>query len=290
MIDQLKSLAIFVAVVDAKSFKAASEKLSLAPSVVSHHVTQLEEKIGAALLYRSTRALSLTREGELLHERASKMVASAHDALGAFSEQAGSTLTELTITVPISFGGHPLFSKLVSFSSAHPGIMLNLKSSDSRRELLKEGFDLAIRMGGIKDSELKVKKIGDEKAILVASPDYLAGRPKVATPEELSGWDFIGFSPVAESLTTQKGDGTKITFWGNTRIRADSISTTKRLALAGGGLANIPATFIEKELAAGDLITVLPGWAGKSIPIYLVWPKNSGRDSATRTFIKHMSE
>lgn len=289
MIDQLKSLAIFVAVVDTKSFRAAAEKLSLSPSVVSHHVTQLEEKIGTALLYRSTRALSLTREGEILYERATKMVASARDALGVFSTEANSSLTELTITVPITFGGHPLFSRLTEFSNAHPGILLNLISSDSRRELLKEGFDLAIRMGRIKDSELKVKKIGEETAILVASPDYLASRSKIKSPADLKDWDFIGFSPVEETLVTQKDDGPKFSVWGHTRIRADSISTTTRLALAGLGVANIPMTFIEDDLASGKLVSVLPDWSGKHLPIYLVWPKNAGRDSATRAFIKHMS-
>lgn len=289
MIDQLKSLAIFVAVVEAKSFRAAAQKLSLSPSVVSHHVSQLEKKIGAALLYRSTRALSLTREGEQLYKRALKMVSAANTALGLFSEQSEEKLIELTIAIPITFSAHPLFGRLAKYALENSGIMINLVSSDTRRSVLGEGYDLAVQMGRIKDSELKVKKIGDEIAILVATPDYIASQPIVESPADLSEWDFIGFSPVAESLETDRDGKDKQKYWGKTCVRADSIETVRWLALSGLGAANIPASVVEPDIIAGNLAPVLQGWSNKEIPIYLVWPKNTGRGSATRALIDYMS-
>ncbi len=289
MIDQLKSMAIFASVVEEKSFRGAAKRLALSPSVISHHVSQLEAQIGAALLYRSTRALSLTEEGQQLYAVTKKMLKTATNGLNMFSKDATKRLTNLRVTIPATLTSHPIFERISAFSKNHTGIRLMLTSTDTMHNLFKESFDVAIRMGRQSDSDLVGKRVGDGQLVIVAAPSYIKQMPTPKFPSDLKDWDFISFSPVPNEINLRKDKIKPKPVWGETAIVVDSVDAMRRFAIAGIGVAGIPLHEIEDDLRENRLQQVLPEWSDRNLGIYLVWPKNADLNMATREFINYMS-
>lgn len=289
MIDQLKSMAIFVSVVEQKSFRGAAKKLLISPSVVSLHIKKLEEQVGAPLLYRSTRVISLTREGQQFYKATKKMVTSAQNSLQMFGEQASEQLTDLRVAIPDTLVTNPVFSTIANFAKNHTGIRLHLMSSDIQANLLREGYDVAVRMGRMTDSDLKMKQISQDTRVVVASPDYIASKEKPETPDDLKSWDFISFSAVPDGIELKWNKEKPKLIWGNTVAFGDSIKSVKGLTIAGLGVATIPYYDIKDELETGKLQQVLPGWSDRELGIYVVWAKNADLNLATREFINYMS-
>ncbi|WP_274594863.1 LysR family transcriptional regulator [Parasedimentitalea marina] len=155
MLDQLRQIAIFAKTVDHGSFRAAAKALRLSPSVVSHHITQLEAQLGVALLYRSTRKLSLTRDGERLIGAARKMIDAAETGLHAVSDLAPQPSGELRVTAPAVLAQSTIVRRIAKFSIAYPGVRLALDFSDLRREVIGEGIDVALRMGSSRIAPLR---------------------------------------------------------------------------------------------------------------------------------------
>ena len=289
MIEHLKSLAIFATVVDAGSFRGAASRLGVSPSVVSEHIRQLERELGIALLYRSTRALSLTEQGKALHPKAQNMLSHAREGLDAFSRTGLEKTTKLRIALPATMNGHPVVDRIASFVTEHAGTLVQLFSSDRQADLQREGYDLAIRMGHFKDSELKTRRIGNEPRILVASPLYLQKRDDIRAPSDLADHDFVSFSLVPDLVELSQPKRKKIEAWGRTVVSADSAETVRALAVAGLGLAALPYEALRADIQADRLRHVLPHWEEKLLPIFLTWPKNATLNSLTRELVDYLS-
>lgn len=290
MLDQLKSLAIFASVADEGSFRAASTKLSLSPSIVSVHVKKLERQIGAPLFYRSTRQITLTDDGKRLLGSARSMLSAARHGLALFSEKAGEGLTELRVAMPDVLATNPIMEEIAAFASNHRGIRLNLISSDKQQSLIGEGYDVAIRMGYFDNSDLKSKRIGEDMRVLVAAPAYIQRQPGVTKPKDLAGWDLISFSLVPADINLKRGKAAPEKVVGRIAAKASTTKTVQALCVAGLGMAALPRNQVERDLEEGRLVQVLPGWADtKVLPIYLVWPTNAGLNLAAREFINYMS-
>ena len=290
MLDQLKSLAIFASVADEGSFRAASKKLSLSPSIVSVHVKKLEQQIGAPLFYRSTRQVTLTEDGKRLLSSARSMLSAARDGLALFSEKAGEGLTELRVAMPDVLATNPIMEEIAAFANNHRGIRLNLISSDQQQNLIGEGHDVAIRMGYFHDSDLTSKRIGEDKRVLVAAPAFMRRQPAPTKPKDLTGWDLISFSLVPGDIELKRGKAAPEKVVGTVAAKASSTKTVHALCLAGLGMAALPHKQVERDLDEGRLVHVLPGWADtKVLPIYLVWPANAGLNLAAREFINFIS-
>lgn len=289
MIDQLKSMAIFANVVEENSFRGAAKKLKISPSIVSLHIKNLEQQIGAPLLYRSTRSLSVTREGQQLYEAAKAMLTTARDGLDLFATDAETKLTDLRIAIPETLTSNPAFDKITAFAKNHTGIRLTLISSDVRGNLLSEGHDLAVQMGRLSDSELKSKKIGEDHRIVVAAPAFLDKIPEIAHPDDLNDLDFISFSVVPDGLELRKGRSNPKPYWGKTAIIADSMRTVRKLTVQGLGITALPYYEAEEDLKNNRLIHILPEWSDRVLGIYIVWPRNADLSLATREFINYLS-
>ncbi len=288
MIDLLKSLAVFVYVVEEGSFRAASFRLKLSPSVVSHHINLLEKRLGVVLFYRSTRAITLTDEGSRLFESASTMVAAADDSLGLYADSAENRLVELRVAIPNMLTGHSLFDRIVKFAKASPGIRLNLMSSDVALNLIKENVDIAIRVGKLKDADLKTRKIGQDKRVIVASPALMKRYKKPKHPDELASWDCIGFSSVPDNFTFRKGRSV-CNVWGSVAATTDAVSTMHQLCVAGIGVAGLPYETAKEDLKAKRLLEILPEWSGEKLDIYAMWAKNADIKKQTRDFIDYLA-
>lgn len=289
MIDNLKSMAVFAIVVEEKSFRGAAARLSLSPSVISHHVSLLEKRLGVALIYRSTRAFSLTDEGKRFYKNAKAMLVSASDGLAEFSESSEQQLTQLRVAIPEMLSSTPLFNVINEFAQNNPGVQLLLTSSDIPTNLVKETIDVAIRIGKLQDSELKAKKIGEDQLSVVASPSYIKTHKKPKHPDDLSDWTRIRFSPVPLEIELCKGSSCKSPDWKKVSVVSDSVHVVRQLTLAGIGVAGIPEQLIQDDLKSGRLKRVLPDWQGPTLDIFVVWHKNVSARSVTRSFINHMS-
>lgn len=281
MIDELRALAIFAKVVEAGSFRSAATTLKLSPSVVSHHIAQLEERLGVALLYRSTRRLSLTHEGEQLFISAKAMLSAAEQGLNSVAYHAEEPTGKLTLTVPAMLTKSPLVDDIAEFAKAFPKIALSINFSDLQQDLIREGIDLAIRIGNLKDSGLKSKRLFTLTRKLVISPTLMSESPTPRQPQDLLKWDWIGFKvrPHTKKLINQKGNTFLIDF--EPRIIVDSMEAVCQFAIAGLGLATPPAFCVAEDIAQGYLVEPLPKWQAESLPVYVVWPPNVSKESLT---------
>ena len=160
MIDDLRALAVFARTVELGSFRGAAKALALSPSVVSHHVALLESRVGVPLLYRSTRRLALTPEGERLFASAREMVEAAERGLDGVNGRSESPSGLLRVSVPAFLANTAFPRDLAAFSAEHPRVRLTVGFSDGRRELIQDGLDVALRIGGLEDSSLRARRLG----------------------------------------------------------------------------------------------------------------------------------
>ena len=286
--DEYRSLAVFAAVHDAGSFSAAGRRLKLSTSVVSHHVSKLEAKVGASLFFRSTRSLSLTPEGEAILPAARAMVAAAKDALDVLAATNDQLVGALRVTLPAFGDRSPLNRSILQFANEHPMGAVSIHNSDHQVDLVKEGFDLAIRLGVLRDSALKNKRIGTFGRKIVASPDYLAKRPPIKTLADLQNCDFIAMAMISDTVTLTCKDEQFSFQPENIRLEVHSMSSAKAAVLEGLGIQHLPDSEVDIEIAEGRLVEVLPQWSPPDLGIYAVWPDIGPQKKLTRKLIEFL--
>ncbi|QIE54383.1 LysR family transcriptional regulator [Pikeienuella piscinae] len=286
MIESYRGLAIFVAIAEAGSLSAAGRRLKLSTSVVSHHLSRLESKLGVTLFFRSTRSMSLTPEGHAALGAARRMVAAGAEALDAVGGSGDKLVGALRITMPAWGEQMRTRQKLWEFARTHPMVAISLHSSDMPADLIKGGFDLGIRLGALVDSSLKSRRIDDFERVVVGSPRYFAARAPITTPHDLTTCDFIAVSVIPDAMTLTCEDQTVTIHPENVRLEVDTISSAKSAILAGLGVRNLPLGEVEAELAAGALVRVLPQWRLPVLGVYAVWPDSGPQKTLTRRLIE----
>lgn len=290
MIDDYRSLAVFVAIADTGSLSAAGRRLKLSTSVISHHLSRLEERQGVSLFFRSTRSMSLTPEGQVALEPARRMVTAGEEALDAIHAGNDEPVGMLRIAMPAFGEQGRLHDVLWNFAKLNPMVAISLNCSDTPTDLVKDGFDLAIRLGTLRNSSLKSRRIADFKRVLVASPDYIAARAAIKSPDDLAEHDFITVTQIPSLMTLQHG-GVSIQFEPmSTRVEVNTVRAAKAAVLAGLGIWHVPLGEIEHDLARGRVIRVLPNWNLPELGIYAVWPEIGPQKLLTRRLIDHFLE
>lgn len=285
MIEDFRGLAVFVSVADAGSLTAAGKRLGLSTSVVSHHLSRLEDKLGVALFFRSTRSMSLTPEGQAALDPARRMVAAGEEALGLIGAGSDEPVGALRISMPAFGDRTPVHQKLWEFARRHPLVTFSVHSSDKPVDLIRDGFDLAIRLGTLADSGLKSRRIGDFGRLLVASPAYLAERGPIARVEDLAECAFISVSMISDAFTLQR-EGTEITVEpSRLRVEVNSIASAASAVRAGLGMRALPRVEVEDDIATGRLVHVLPDWRLPDLGVYAVWPDSGPQKILTRRLI-----
>ena len=283
MIDDLKAMAIFAEIVKRNSFRGAAKSLNLSPSVISYQITKLEERLGTALIYRSTRKLSLTAEGEKLNKHAIEMLNQAELGIRNVSGH-DVAIGKLNITLPLSMNSDILTQQLADFSLANPGIEIHFIYSDERLDLVAEGIDIAFSLGSLPDSRLNVKKLGDKKRTLVCSPDYYAKHPKPVTPDCLKEWNWIRHDMLPGNRNLIK-NGKKVVLGLTGNVSANSAEAMVEMAARGLGLTTAAHWLIEDYLKTNKLVHVLPDWDVEPMPLYAVWHGNITEGSNTRRLL-----
>lgn len=288
MIEDYRSLAIFVLVADSGSFSEAARQLRVSKSVVSHHIGKLEKKLAISLFFRSSREMSLTAEGQTILQHARTMVEAGERALDVVSEASGQLAGTLRISAPAFGEGTPLRDVIWEFMRANPAVSVYLSNSDVQVDLVKGRFDLAIRIGKLLDSNLKCRRIADFSRVLVASKRYLENRPSIDSPDGLSSCDFIRIVQIQDELTLVKGQEEVTVHPANIRLEVDSISSAKSAVLAGMGFRGLPSREVKHELDAGELVQILPKWSMPIQGVYAVWSDTGPQKNLTRGMINFM--
>lgn len=286
MLDELRQMAIFAKTAEKGSFKAAADELRLSPSVISNHVSQLEQHLGTTLLYRSTRSLSLTSEGEVLLEAAQSMVSAAEKGLQGVNFRKTQLSGRLKVTVPAILANSQLTLEMADFTVSYPNIKISLDYSDTRQDVIAGGYDVAIRIGGLKDSSLKAKRLLELHRVLVASPSYLSQIPQSVTPEDLKDCVWLELEPTWHIKPVFKKAEKQVSISNrSSRISTNNAFAISKLACAGSGLALLPEYLVKEDLLSGRLQHVLRDWSVDPLTVYAVWPSNATRDSVIKVFV-----
>ena len=291
MLNHLRAIYIFVKAVELGSFRATAKALSLSPSVVSYQISRLEKDLEVALLYRSTRRLSLTSEGRELYELMAALVAGAERGVDQLTAALSEPVGRLQVTLAASISRENITRQIAAFARQHPRVEMSVRFSDEQKDLIADGIDLAIRSGPIADSSLQARKLFSLERILVASPRYLARMPRAEQPDDLADWDWIWLDVTAEHREfrhRQSGERQNVKL--NKRVIVNDGYAMCEFAVEGLGVLTSPDYLVEEYLRQGQLVEVLPDWRLAPIDVYAIWPPNSPRTGLTRRFVDHLLE
>lgn len=282
----LEALYTFVEVADAGGVSAAARRLGLPKSIVSRRLQRLEQDLGAQLLARTTRGASLTEAGSNLREHAVRAIAELEAAREAVSPE-GDVRGRLRIAAPLSFGATHLAPALAELARRHPELHIHTSYSDQFVDLVREGFDVGIRIGFLADSNLIARKIAPLRGMCVASPAYLAEHGTPSTPQHLvqhecllqgnETWRFIV-------------NGKEVSIHPQGRFKADNGSALLAAALAGLGIAALPDFLVDGPIAADTLIPILTDFPSPEAGIYVVRPPGSVAPRKVRALIEILIE
>ena len=269
----LDLIRIFVKVVQHGSFSRAAHSLLLPKSTVSKAVSRLERETGTKLLVRTTRSLSLTDAGRTFFEASLRPVQQLEDAQKSLHGH-DSRLTGLVrITAPEDIGGHVLAPVIAALSVEHPELRFELEYTDAVLDLVKEGFDLAVRIGRVSESSFKAKRAGELVLTPVASPRYLKGKPKIRKPVDLASQ--VCFSHSSQGLrdrwSLRSGRATaqvEVT----PSIMSNQMTSLLRLTVAGAGVTLLPRFLCRPFVESGELVEVLPDWVSPGMAVWMISP------------------
>ncbi|MEP4030106.1 LysR family transcriptional regulator [Roseibium polysiphoniae] len=287
------SVRLFVLAADKLNISAAGRELGIAPAVASARLAKLENALGADLLHRSTRKVSLSLEGAEFLPFAREILAqeaAAHAALGHGSATATGTLR---FAAPSTFAQLYIAPLLPEFLELHPGIRLDLRLSDIPFNLIEGSFDLALRSSVIEDSSLKGRKLADDTRVLCASPAYLAKHGTPQDPQELSGHNLLAFRSRAPKQLVDGEGNTGVFDPGEAggRLVVDDGCSHKIATLNGAGIAINSLWSVHENLKDGSLVQVLPGHTvDEPSVLWLVYPKSNVLTAKVRIFIDFLIE
>ncbi len=285
--DQLAALRAFVAVAEAQSFSNAARALRIAKSAVSRQVSDLEADLGARLLHRTTRSLSLTEAGRAYFERATRILADLDDANMAVGELQAAPRGRLRISAPMSFGFLHLMPALSDFMARYPEVVVDLAMNDRFVDLVNEGFDVAIRIGTLPDSSLIARQLAPARRVICASPAYLSAHGAPRAPNDLTAHVCLFNSNLrsAREWRFVSPDGAPLPVTVNGPLSVDNGDALRVAALRGLGLANLPTFIVGADLQSGALATVLDSFVAQDLSINAVYPHSRHLSPTVRALI-----
>lgn len=287
-----EELAAFVAVVEANGFSTAAKVIGRDPTILSRRVSQLENRLGVRLLSRTTRSVVLTEVGTTYYGRIRALLDELDSASLEASNLASSPQGLLRVSLPSTFGRQWVSPLLSGFITKHPKIKIDARFSDRVVDLVAENFDVAIRVGSLRNSTMKAKKIASFRYILVASPEFISKHGLPDTPDDLERFSCLGF--------------TNFSFWPEWKLIKDGVRKTVRpespfitdnseamlsAAIDGIGIALAADWLAGPAIRASKLVEVLPGWEGDlGGGIYAIMPPGRLVPTKTRLFVDEITE
>jgi LysR family transcriptional regulator, transcriptional activator for dmlA len=288
----LSDMRLFVHTVTAGSLSAAGRELGFSPAAASKRLARLEAQLGARLMQRTSRRLTLTEEGAIYFERCQAILVEVDEVEAAVGQGRSEARGLLRVSSPVALGRRWIGPAAARFAALHPEVSVSLSLSDGVTDLVEGGFDCAVRIGGAEDSRLVARRLAENRRILCAAPGYLRRHGRPRTPADLGEHLCIimgrGASPYADWTLRPRqarGDDAAVTVRVHGRLTTDNGEQAHDWALAGLGLVRRSIWDVAAELADGRLVEVLPAWTMDSSPIQIVYASRRYLPARTRLFI-----
>lgn len=286
MLENVRDVLAFVRVADSQSFTLAAERLGVSRSAIGKCVARLEENLATRLIHRTTRSVSLTEEGRLFYGHATKILCEVDDAEAALAQRNKVPRGRLRLDLPIAIGRLHVLSVLQRFLAKWPEMEAEVSFSDDYRDIVAEGIDIAIRIGGPTDNRLIRQVLAPHRFITCAAPAYLERRGTPRSIDELPHHDKIVFTHangVAPWRYRVSGEDREVGVQG--ALRLGNTEAMRDAAVAGLGLVQLGAFLVGEDIKQGRLVAVLEGFSREEPPICAVYPTRRHVSPKVRMFI-----
>lgn len=275
----LERMRTFVRVAERGSLSAVARELGVGQSTITRHLRELEDAVGVPLLSRTTRRVTMTDEGSRYYANSVQILRLVEQAGDEVRGTRGASAGTIRISCTAAFGVLHVTRLIFAFQDRYPDIGIDLSLTDERIDLVREGVDIAVRLGPLTDSAMKLRALGQSRRLLVAAPDYLAAHGRPALPRDLAGHEGIRMSNIAGSdtlvLQGPENERHAVPFGG--RLRIDHGLAAREALIAGRGIAPAHRWLVDDLLAAGRLEEILPDYSLPSVPLsMLIVPERSG--------------
>jgi LysR family transcriptional regulator, regulator for bpeEF and oprC len=291
--DRFDAMRAYVQVVECGSFTKAAQALARHKATVSQQVQQLEDKLAARLLTRTTRSVVPTAEGLAYYQRACAILQQVDEAEALLARGRGSPGGRLRVAVPVAMGRMLLVPEIGAFLARYPRISLELGCTDRNVDLVKEGVDCALRGGELADSTLVRRSVGELPFVLCAAPDYIDAHGLPGQPEDLAAHQRVGYRSASKGelldlRLTRAGQMRSVSM--PSRLITDDSGVVLSAGLDGLGIIHVAEFVARHHLASGALLRVLPGWHCPSLPLHLVTPNARQRTARVLAFMAWAQE
>lgn len=287
------ALRLFVLAAEKLNISAAGRVLGMAPAAASTKLARLEQLVGADLLHRSTRKVSLSLEGSEFLPFAREMIAQENAGLAALGHGSNQASGQLRFAASSTFAQLYIVPHLPVFMERHPEVTLDLRLSDTAFDLIEGSFDLALRSMALSDSSLKARKLADDTRVFCASPEYLAKAGTPTTPENIEQHKLIAFRNMGKRSLVG-ADGTRATIDPASfkcRLILDDGASLKLATIAGAGISVNSIWSVHRELVNGNLVRILPDYTvDDETGLWIVYPKSNVLTPKVRVFIDFLIE
>lgn len=288
----LDDIAVFVVVVDNGSFTAAAEHLSMSKSVISKYVSRLEENLGARLLNRTTRRLSLTEAGRMFYDQARQGLSRIEDARSAVSRLQEQPRGNLRVNAPMSFGILHVAPALPEFLERYPDLTVDLAFDDRKIDPVKAGYDVSIRISDLPDSSLIARRVAPCRHVVVASPDYLHRHSEPQGPADLEQHHVITYQyqDSHQVWHFQTDDNRPVSVAIMARLKMNNSLAIRAALIGGAGISRIPTFVVGDDVAQGRLKTVLTRYRTLEVSVHLVYAHRHHLAPKVRAFVDYFAE
>jgi DNA-binding transcriptional LysR family regulator len=289
--DRIDAMQAFVAVADLQGFAPAARKLGISPSGLTRLIAALEERLGARLLQRTTRSVTLTDAGARYLERTRRILADVEEAEGAAEGERTRPSGKLVVSAPVGFGRLHVSPVMSAYLTRHAEVSGELRLEDRMISLVEDGVDLAVRIGELADSSLVARRVGEMRRIVVASPGYLKKRGEPKAPADIAGHDTIQFGATAGVADWRfVEDGSEVRVSIAPRLSTNSADAAVQHAEQDGGLTRVLAYQAADAIRRGRVKIVLAKFELPASPIHIVYPTSRLLSAKVRTFIDLVTE
>ena len=289
--DRFQAIRVFVQVVESLSFVKAAERLDISTTAVSRQIAELEDHLQTRLLQRTTRRISLTETGRSFHERCVQILAELDEAEREVGREAYEPRGTIRLTTSVNFGTHQVTPAIASFLARHSHVKFDVSLSDRIVDIIEEGFDLAIRIGGTGGQNLVARKLGEAQFIACASPDYVTRHGAPPTPEDLARHNCLTYEYALRDVWTfRDAAGRERTVRVAGSLNSNNGDLNAAAAVEGVGIALEPDFIVDSQLKSGKLVRVLESFSAPASPIYAVYPSRRFLPAKVRAFVDFLVE
>ncbi len=292
--DHLRSMRIFLQVADLSSFSAAAKTLALPRASVSGAVHELESRLGVRLLHRTTRRVQLTQDGKVFSERARDLIHDLDELTSLFQSEPASLRGRIRVDMPLGAARDIVVPRLPEFIESHPEVEVELGSTDRIVDIVREGFDVVVRVGFLKDSSLMTRHVGYYPVVNCASAGYLEKHGTPTTVADLQNHRIVhyvstlGNTPDGFDYVDESGEEQSVPMTG--ALTVNNSQAYLAACLAGLGIIQVPLIGVKEHLERGDLIEILPGSRPAASPVSLLYPHRRHQSRRVRVFMEWIVE